>query len=366
MRRILVRLHEWKGQDLSDAVVVRQEHDHAVYAHAPPARGRQAPLEGLAKDLVHHLGLVIALRLLARLLLEAQALVERVVELRVGIHNLLFAHKRLEALAQPRGGAVVLCERRHHLRVAGDEGRVHARALDELTDEPVNHARVCERRGAVDGHLLEDLAQEGVGLLGVQLVAGWEGLARGRLERRHHLDAPPWFRPIDVVRLVVLSGEGRLESACNVLHHSGNHVLSPLHNVVDIRVRLVELAGGKLRVVRQVSVLVAELLAQLVHALEAADDELLEVQFRRHAHKQVLPVCVVEGREGLGRRAAGNLVHHGCLDLEEATIIEKGADVFDDLGARDEDLARGVVDDEIEVTLAKALLRILEPVGKHV
>lgn len=45
---------------------------------------------------------------------------------------------------------------------------------------------------------------------------------------------------------------------------------------------LVELNGGKLRVVRHVNALVSELLAQLVHALQAAHHQHLQVQLRRY------------------------------------------------------------------------------------
>lgn len=52
------------------------------------------------------------------LLLEAQALLEGVVQLRVGVAELLAAHEALEPLAQPGPRAVPLGEGGHHLRVA--------------------------------------------------------------------------------------------------------------------------------------------------------------------------------------------------------------------------------------------------------
>ena len=52
------------------------------------------------------------------LLLEARALLEGVVQLGVGVAELLAAHKALETLAQARPRAVPLGERRHHLWMA--------------------------------------------------------------------------------------------------------------------------------------------------------------------------------------------------------------------------------------------------------
>ncbi len=43
-----------------------------------------------------------------------------------------------------------LGERRHHLRVADDEGGRDAQGLDKLADELVKHARVSARFAAVD------------------------------------------------------------------------------------------------------------------------------------------------------------------------------------------------------------------------
>jgi hypothetical protein len=61
-------LHEGEGKHLLDAVVVRQEHDQTVDAHAPATGRRQTVLERLAEGLVNELGLEVTGRLLVRLL----------------------------------------------------------------------------------------------------------------------------------------------------------------------------------------------------------------------------------------------------------------------------------------------------------
>jgi hypothetical protein len=117
----------------------------------------------------------------------------------------------------------------------------------------------------------------------------------------------------------------------------------------------VKLAGGELGVVREVDALVAELAAELVHAVQAADDELLEVQLGRNAHEEVLAEVVVVREEGPRRRAAGQHVHHRRHHLEEAALVEEGAHVVDDGRALDKHRPRRVVvDDQVQVALTVA------------
>ena len=68
--------------------------------------------------LIYPLRLVVSLLLLPHLLLEAQALLEGVVQLRVGVAELLSTHEALETLAETGTGAVVLGKWGHDLWVA--------------------------------------------------------------------------------------------------------------------------------------------------------------------------------------------------------------------------------------------------------
>lgn len=81
----LLGLHGWECQNLTNAVVVGQEHHHTVDAHAPATSRRQSMLESLAEGLVGHLRLIIALRLLASLLLESKSLLGSNVQLGVTV-----------------------------------------------------------------------------------------------------------------------------------------------------------------------------------------------------------------------------------------------------------------------------------------
>ena len=68
--------------------------------------------------------------------------------------------------------------------------------------------------------------------------------------------------------------------------------------------------------------LVAEVLAELVDALEAADDEPLEVQLGGDPQVEVAVELVVVRDERPRQRAAVERLEHRRLDLDEALAVE--------------------------------------------
>lgn len=69
------------------------------------------------KGLVDTLGLVITLSLLPALLLKSLSLIEGIVQLGVGVANLLSSNECLESFTDTGSRSVVLGKRRHDLRV---------------------------------------------------------------------------------------------------------------------------------------------------------------------------------------------------------------------------------------------------------
>ena len=194
----------------------------------------------------------------------------------------------------------------------------------ELLLESVDHGDLLERRGEIN---LEGLALGTVGVV---------------------LDLVP---------------------ASDVLDESGEEALGDLHEVVVVGVGHVKLAGGELGVVGEVDTLVTELATNLVYAVNPSNNKHLEVELGGDAHEEVHVQVVVMGDEGLGGGASSDHVHHGGLHLEEAEGVEEAAEVADDLGADDELVPDGVVDDEVKVALAEAGLLVLEAIvrlGDHV
>src|SRR3954454_19061603 len=68
------------------------------------------------------------------------------------------------------------------------------------------------------------------------------------------------------------------------------------------------------------------------------------------------------GRERARERAAVERLEHRRLDLVEAVLVEPPADRADDLAPQDEEIARLLVGDQVELPLAVAGLGVLEAV----
>ena len=138
--------------------------------------------------------------------------------------------------------------------------------------------------------------------------------------------------------------------------------LAALGDVVVVRVRLVPLEHRELGVVLGREALVAEVLADLVDALEAADDQPLEVQLGGDPQVQRAVERVVVGRERARGGAAVDRLQHRRLDLDEALVVEEPADLADHAGARDEQLARLLVGHQVQLAVAEARLDVGQPV----
>ena len=286
---------------------------------------------------------------LERLLGQPSALLDRVDELGVRDAELDAADDEVPRLGQPRVVAVRPGERAHRRREVAHEGGLQQRVLDELLVDlehdlagvPALLQRDAVRVGDRD-ELLErgrrgDLAAD---RLGDQLVQG--GVAPGLLE-------------VDLAAGAVRH-HGAPDGARGVEHQ----VAGELGHGVVVAVGLVGLQLGELREVRGVDALVAEGLAELVHAVEAADDEPLEVELGGDAERDVEVEGVHVRGEGAGRGAAVHDLQHGRLDLDVRPVVERAAQAAHDGRALAGDAARVGVDDEVDVALADPGLRVGE------
>jgi len=131
---------------------------------------------------------------------------------------------------------------------------------------------------------------------------------------------------------------------------------------VVIGICLVELDHRELGVVLRRQTLVAKVLAELIDALEAADDAALEVQLRSDAQIQRAIQRVVVRRERARERPAVERLEDGRLDLDEALVVEKAPHGGHDLRASDKQLARVLVGHEVELPAAISRLDVLEAV----
>ena len=111
-----------------------------------------------------------------------------------------------------------------------------------------------------------------------------------------------------------------------------------------------------------VHALVAEDTAHLVHTLQAAHDQPLQVQLGGDAHIHINVERIVMRDERPRVRAARDGAEHGRLDLHEAEVVEVAAQERHKFRADLKiPLALGI-DDEVDVTLTVAQLLILQAV----
>ena len=115
---------------------------------------------------------------------------------------------------------------------------------------------------------------------------------------------------------------------------------------------------------RAVHAFVAEVLAELVDAVESADDQFLEVQLAGDAQVLVDVERIVVRDERTRRGAARNRLENRGFDLDVAFRVEELAHGRDDFGALDKDLAYLRIDRQIDVTLAVADFGIGEGVER--
>ena len=197
--------------------------------------------------------------------METLQLVDRVVQLGVGVAQLLAGDEEFETLRQFGVLAVALAQGRHLYRVVAHEGGLYEVALAILSEDGVDELSLA--------HRVVDLDIQAAARLAQLLLA----LAR------------------DVVPRLLLDGLGHGKAAEGGLerdpvlayHHIGGAVhgqtdafqqpFREAHHPAVVLVGDVYLHAGELGVVGAVHALVAEVLAQLVDAVEAAHDEPLEV-----------------------------------------------------------------------------------------
>ena len=289
------------------------------------------------------------MRTLFSLRLKALVLVDGVVQLGESVAHLAAADEHLIALGERGLLGAALGQRADLHGIHGDERRLDERGLDLLVERLIE--RIAPRVGDVF-HVHAHALGEGDRRVRVA-EDGHKVGPRDVLNGVGHRHTAPARREVDIMAQPL-----ELIRAENLLGRAGEDALENVHHAVEVGVGLIELTGRELRVVLGVHALVAEDAADLIHALNAADDQALEVQLGRDAHVHINIECVVVRDERARRRTAGDGAEHGGLDLHEAQAVQIAAQVGHELAA-DLEIALALrIHDEIHVALAVAQLCI--------
>ena len=127
----------------------------------------------------------------------------------------------------------------------------------------------------------------------------------------------------------------------------------------------IQLHAGELRVVAAVHAFVAEVTADLIHALETAYNQPFQIQLRRDTQVHIYVQRVMMGDERTGTCAAGYLLQDRGLHLGVTCLVEHLTHRAQDRRALEERVLHAVVDNQIHITLAVTLLRVIEAVVSH-
>ena len=152
---------------------------------------------------------------------------------------------------------------------------------------------------------------------------------------------------VDVVAL-----EGAGGRAVGGGGHVAEQPLDEVHHPVVVLVRHVKLHDRELRVVGAVHALVPEVPAELVHPVEAADDQALQVELVGDTQVVGHVQRVVVRDEGLGRGTAGNGLQHRGVHLHVTGVVQVAAHGAHRAGALHEGLLHPGVHHQVHVAHA--------------
>ena len=229
-----------------------------------------------------------------------------------------------------------------------EDRRLDQPRLDEVRERVIDQLRP----GLVVRRVDVPLAQLARSSSASRVQRPWSASASGSRTRCQRPRSIVW--PLKLT--VVVPSVSAATRATSALH--------PVHRVAVVGVGLVPLEHRELGVVLERDALVAEVLADLVDPLEAADDQPLEVELGGDAEVERLVELVVVRRERAGERPAVARLQDGRLDLDEAVLVERAADRADHARAELEVGARLLVHQQVEVAAAVALLDVGEAVER--
>ena len=346
-------LHLREEEHFLNGRLTGEQHHEAVDADADARGGGHAVLERAEEVLVDDHRFVIALVGQAHLIHETLFLVDGVVELRVGVGQLLAVDHQLETLGQAGFAAVHLRERRHFDGIVGDEGGLDELAFAGFAEDFVDQLALAHALIDLDAELLSHAANFFF-VHFAQIIASLllDGVENGQAT----------IGGFETDGLAVDHRFGRTV-------HSGadafEHALGEVHHPVVVLILHIEFHAGELGVVRAVHALVAEVLADFVHAFKAAHDQALEVELGGDAAIHLLVERIEVRHEGARRSTAGDVLERGGFHFRVARFVENGAEGADGLGTLVERVLHLRIHNEINVTTAVAQFGILKRVIDH-
>ena len=143
-------------------------------------------------------------------------------------------------------------------------------------------------------------------------------------------------------------------SRVQLLRHASQQVLGQVHQVMIIRIGLIEFQHGEFRIMPGRQPLVTKITINLVDLFITTDNQSFQIQFRCDTQKQVHVQRIVEGSERPCSGTTRNGLHHRCFDFQIAKPVQVLTNVLHNAAAHAKGVSRHIVHDEIDIALPVA------------
>ena len=223
------------------------------------------------------------------------------------------AYEVFKPLGKGGIGRLALCKRRIFDGVVIDYGGLNEVVLYKRFEKRNQNVALGGAFALFDLHAELLCALARCGVVRPLVVVGAAVLLYGLL----HGVARPGCAHIYLCALV-----GYLRRAAHVLRYGAVHIFDEVHHALVVGIGLIHLHRGEFGVVEGVHALVAEDTADLVHALQPADYQPLQIELGLYAKVHVDIQRVVMRLEGARRRAYLERGEYGRINLQIAEVIE--------------------------------------------
>lgn len=345
----MFRTHQREENHVANRGSTGHQHRQSVDADAETGCRRHTDFECHEEIFVEHHRFVVATGTKPRLLFETLALVAGVVELAERIGDLHPADVQLEALDERRVVPVALGKRRHFHRMIDDKRRCNECRLNERAEEFVDElgfrCRGCDIYIVAAAERVEFFARKRLDALTDRIT--------DRIEQPNTAE-----RSLQRYRRAVGAEQCRLAS-----HLAGDghqQLFGHVHEPVIVAIGDVNFECREFRIVHPVDAFVAEVLRDFVHALEAPDNEPLEVQFVGDAQVERHVERIEMRHERSRGRSAVDRLQNRRFDFEPTALVEEAADGCNHAAPLDERFSHVRIDDQVEIAPAVSLLFVGE------
>ena len=273
-------------------------------------------------------------------------MVDRVIELAVGVGKFLSAYKKFKPFGEFRIAAVALGQRRHLYRVVCDEGRLYEFVFAIFTEDGINQLAFSERRVSLDVEVLAYLTE-------LVFIHSCDIHSCIFLDCLKHRKPPVW-------RLEVNLLVSDCDYGCTVKFDgdSFQHLFHKFHHPDVILVCHIDFHTGEFRIMCLVHSFVAEILGELIHSVIASYDESLKVELVGNSQVKRNVKGVVVGDERSGGRTSRNALEDRCFNFKTSGFVEIFPHRGNDLASLDESISYRRIYDKVNISLAIFQLRI--------